>query len=188
MLIPSLSVVNRCGTGVSKGLVKFKILAPLANEPTSLNEPVLLASSPNPFHENCTITYGLPKPSDVKLILYDNQGKEKVVLVDEKKASGWHTQNLTSKSLMVGSYILRLEVNGQGLLSKDYVGSRITKNLGDLGRNGERKNGGKFIRIFHSPFLQSPIPRVSLKVLKSRLFNSISAPPPAKSSNTFDVA
>jgi hypothetical protein len=107
------SVVNRCGTGVSKGLVKFKILAPLANEPTLLNEPVLLASSPNPFNETCTIKYGLPKPSDVKLILYDKQGIEKVILVDEKKASGWHTQNLTSKSLTVGSYILRLEVNGQ---------------------------------------------------------------------------
>jgi trimeric autotransporter adhesin len=107
------SVVNRCGTGVSKGLVKFKILAPLANEPTLLNEPVLMASSPNPFNETCTIKYGLPKPSNVKLILYDNQGREKGILVDEKKVAGWHTQNLTSKSLTVGSYILRLEVNGQ---------------------------------------------------------------------------
>jgi len=107
------SVVNSCGTGVSKGLVKFKILAPLANEPTLLNEPVLLASSPNPFNETCTIKYGLPKPSNVKLILYDNQGKEKVILVDEKNESGWHSQILTSKSLTIGAYILRLEVNGQ---------------------------------------------------------------------------
>jgi hypothetical protein len=83
-----------------------------------LNEPVLLTSSPNPFHETCTIKYGLPKSSDVKLILYDNQGKEKSVLVDEKKESGWHTQNLSSKSLTVGSYILRLEVNGQVLSQK----------------------------------------------------------------------
>jgi hypothetical protein len=106
------SVSNRCGTGTGKGSVKFRIAA-IDNEFTELNEPVLLTSSPNPFHETCTIKYGLPKSSDVKLILYDNQGKEKAILVDEKKASGWHTQNLTSKSLMVGSYILRLEVNGQ---------------------------------------------------------------------------
>lgn len=112
------SVVNRCGTGVSKGMGKFKILVPLANEPTILNEPELLASSPNPFNETCIIKYGLPKPSNVKLILYDNQGKEKVILVDEKKDSGWHTQILTSKSLTIGAYILRLEVNGQVFTQK----------------------------------------------------------------------
>jgi trimeric autotransporter adhesin len=111
------SVSNRCGTGTGKGSVKFRIAA-IDNELTELNEPVLLASSPNPFHENCVIKYGLPKATNVKLILYDNQGREKGILVDEKKVAGWHTQNLTSKSLTVGSYILRLEVNGQVLSQK----------------------------------------------------------------------
>jgi hypothetical protein len=112
------SVVNRCGLGSSKGTVMFKVLNPLASEPVLFNDPILLASSPNPFNQSCIIKYGLPKPTNVKLVLYDNQGIEKVILVDEKRASGWHTQTLTSKSLTIGSYILRLEVNGQILSQK----------------------------------------------------------------------
>jgi trimeric autotransporter adhesin len=112
------SVVNRCGLGSSKGAVMFKVLNPLASEPVLFNDPILLASSPNPFNQSCIIKYGLPKPTNVKLVLYDNQGIEKVILVDEKRASGWHTQTLTSKSLTIGSYILRLEVNGQILSQK----------------------------------------------------------------------
>ena len=107
------NVNNLCGVGTSVGVVKFKILTPLANEPTLLNEPVLLASSPNPFNESCIIKFGLPKPSNVKIILYDNQGNERMVLMDEKKTLGWHTHTLTSKFLNIGTYILKMEVNGQ---------------------------------------------------------------------------
>lgn len=112
------SVSNRCGTGTSQGNAKFKILTPLANEPILLDEIVLLATVPNPFKESCIIKFGLPKPSSVKLTLFDSKGNQKMILADEYKSAGWHSQTLTAKSLNEGVYILRMESNGQSKTQK----------------------------------------------------------------------
>ena len=107
-----ISVSNRCGVGISKGSIKFKILSPLGTDELLLNEPILMATVPNPFKESCTIKYGLPKPDAVKIAVYDMQGTQKIVLIDEYTSAGWHSFLFISKSLKEGTYILKLEING----------------------------------------------------------------------------
>ena len=112
------SVFNKCGTGTSTGSAKFRILAPLATDPLLVEELVLLPPAPNPSLGTCLIKYGLPKPMQVKLSIVDMLGVQKMILVDDNKVTGWHTQILSSKSISSGTYLLKLEAQDKILTQK----------------------------------------------------------------------
>lgn len=65
----------------------------------------------NPF--SSTITYRLSKPGFVTLSLFDVNGQEIIVLVNEEKQPGNYQARVNVKDMAAGFYYYRLQVNGQ---------------------------------------------------------------------------
>jgi aminopeptidase N len=63
---------------------------------------------PNPFNPVTKISYVLPKESDVKLKIFDLQGKEVTTLVNEKQKSGNYEVDFNAANLPSGVYIYKL--------------------------------------------------------------------------------
>ena len=69
----------------------------------------LFQNYPNPFNSTTTIRYELPKPSPVKLNIYDILGREVSVLVNENKSAGSYEVKLDAAGLSSGVYFYRLQ-------------------------------------------------------------------------------
>lgn len=68
-----------------------------------------LKNYPNPFTQNTTIEYQLPKEAKVSLRVYDLLGQEVATLVNENKAAGSHRVNFSAKKLLPGPYFYRIQ-------------------------------------------------------------------------------
>lgn len=69
----------------------------------------LYQNYPNPFNPTTTISYSLPKPSQVKLTVYNLAGQEVTTLVDEQKSVGQHEVNFNASHLSSGIYFYNLQ-------------------------------------------------------------------------------
>ena len=81
-------------------------------ENTRTNVPMrftLCQNYPNPFNPSTTITYELPKSTEVKLSVYDILGREVSVLVNERRNAGVHEVKLDAAGLASGVYFYRLQ-------------------------------------------------------------------------------
>ena len=63
---------------------------------------------PNPFNPTTTITYSIPKESQVSLKIYDVMGREVVELVSGKQSSGSYNVEFDAASLASGTYFYKL--------------------------------------------------------------------------------
>lgn len=63
---------------------------------------------PNPFNPNTNIKWSIPKTCNVKLVIYDLQGKEITVLVDKRMQAGNHEVNFYASDLPSGAFIYKL--------------------------------------------------------------------------------
>ncbi|MEM1095144.1 MAG: T9SS type A sorting domain-containing protein, partial [Bacteroidota bacterium] len=68
---------------------------------------------PNPFNPTTTIPFTLSQQTDVRLAVYDVLGREVQVLVDGLWSAGSHTAVFEAGNLPSGTYLYRLEANGQ---------------------------------------------------------------------------
>ena len=68
-----------------------------------------LQNYPNPFHQSTTIEYQLPNDGKVKLSVYDLQGKEITVLVNETQSAGCYKIKFAKDRLPSGTYICRIQ-------------------------------------------------------------------------------
>ncbi|MBN2093204.1 T9SS type A sorting domain-containing protein [candidate division KSB1 bacterium] len=73
---------------------------------------------PNPFNPVTSITYSIPATSQVKLVVYDIQGKEVETLVNSAKNAGTHRVVFDASKLASGMYFYRLETNAVVLSRK----------------------------------------------------------------------
>ncbi|MEO6538478.1 MAG: DUF4331 family protein [Ferruginibacter sp.] len=79
----------------------------------SLSAPeVMMKSSPNPFNDNTTIQYELRSPSQVTVSVYDVQGREVKVLVNQIQKAGTYRQTLNGSSLGAGVYFVKIAKDG----------------------------------------------------------------------------
>jgi hypothetical protein len=72
-------------------------------------EFALLQNYPNPFNPSTTITFELPKSSEVTLRVYDILGREVSVLVNERRDAGYHEVKFDGSGLSSGVYFYRIE-------------------------------------------------------------------------------
>jgi type IX secretion system substrate protein len=63
---------------------------------------------PNPFNPSTKIKFGVPKNSDIKIIVYDASGKEIKILVNEPLSAGYYELDFNGSSLASGLYFGRL--------------------------------------------------------------------------------
>lgn len=74
----------------------------------SLGSPQLFQNYPNPFNPSTTIRYGLSRPSNVTLTLYNVLGQQVRTLVRGEQTAGEHEALLDASGLSSGVYLYRL--------------------------------------------------------------------------------
>ena len=77
-----------------------------------------LNSFPNPFSNNSTIIFSLPKPAHTNLSVYDITGKQVAVLVNGTLQAGNHKANFNAGRLPSGVYTLKLIYNDKVITRK----------------------------------------------------------------------
>jgi len=70
-------------------------------------------SVPNPFRDEATLSFRLPKDGDVRIELYDLAGHRVRTLADGHWAAGTHQVVLSGRKLAPGVYLSRMTVAGQ---------------------------------------------------------------------------
>ena len=78
----------------------------------------LFQNYPNPFNPVTTITYTLPKTSNMKICVYDLLGNEVATLVDGTRSEGTHTTLFDGANLSSGIYIYKLQTEGRVISKK----------------------------------------------------------------------
>ena len=79
----------------------------------SLSAPELvMKTSPNPFVDNTMIQYELRSAANVSISVYDIQGKEVKVLVNETQKAGSYTKTLNGSGLVAGVYFVKISKDG----------------------------------------------------------------------------
>ena len=68
----------------------------------------LFQNYPNPFNPSTNIKFDIPKPSQVKIIIYDNLGKVIEELVERKLSAGSYEVNWNGSNYPSGIYFYRL--------------------------------------------------------------------------------
>jgi hypothetical protein len=106
---------NTIQVELSWGWMDIDYLGVPGNILTSVEDPSDLPFSfslqqnyPNPFNPATTITYSLVKPEHVKLAVYDIQGRQVHLLIDEKQNAGPYAIPFDGRHLASGVYLYRL--------------------------------------------------------------------------------
>ena len=73
---------------------------------------VLIQNYPNPFNPSTTITYDLPKRSEVQLTVYDMIGREVALLAEGDQEPGRYEHTFDGSNLASGVYLVRLKAPG----------------------------------------------------------------------------
>ena len=80
---------------------------PVANTDLGLASPEMnLSAFPNPSDGSSTIKYSVDSPAQVKIIVYDMQGKQIKTLVDKKHDAGFYTVEWNNAGLAKGTYVV----------------------------------------------------------------------------------
>ncbi len=77
-----------------------------------------ITSFPNPFSASSTITFSLSDAGKTNITLYDMQGRQVSVLVNEYLAAGVHTSALSPSHLATGIYTIKMVHNGSVFTNK----------------------------------------------------------------------
>ncbi len=84
----------------------------------------LFQNYPNPFNPTTTILYDVPEEAAVKILLYDQSGREVKTLINELKSAGYFTLNLDASDLSSGAYFYKLIVDPVGSNATTYIDSK----------------------------------------------------------------
>lgn len=95
--------------------IKEKKLVSIDEKSTGFANPSNLElhqNYPNPFNPSTKISYRLAVSGRTKLTVYDNQGRQVAVLVDEMMRVGTHSATFDASGMASGVYVYRLQVDG----------------------------------------------------------------------------
>jgi photosystem II stability/assembly factor-like uncharacterized protein len=124
--VPSLSVDDEghlvAGT---EGNGVFRTANPIsvrvADQPSDVfSDAPRLQGYPNPFRTVTTLAFTLSAPTPVRLSIHDIMGREVALLLDEQKASGYHTTPFNAVSLPSGVYFVTLSTS-QGIFREQIL-------------------------------------------------------------------
>ena len=87
---------------------------------TPIDEVVLSPVFPNPTSESATARFAVPSSQQVRLDLFDVQGRRISTLVDAALQEGWHAVSIPINNLSSGTYVLVLHV-GSDTLNQRFV-------------------------------------------------------------------
>ncbi len=84
-------------------------------------EYMLFQNYPNPFNPNTIIRFQINWLTDVKIIVYDIQGKQVAELVNQKQNAGTYEVDFTGNNLSSGVYLYSLMIDGKVIDTKRMV-------------------------------------------------------------------
>jgi ligand-binding sensor domain-containing protein len=120
--VPSLTIMSDflyAGTSGSavwnRELSEMIGIRPISGE---IPSDYTLMNYPNPFNPSTKIKFSLPRNSDVKLILYDAQGKQIGLLISQYLREGIYEIIWDGSSYPSGVYFYRLTAHGNSLTEK----------------------------------------------------------------------
>jgi GH18 family chitinase len=96
---PLLQTIGR-SMGFTSGIVAY--------HQQKLSSFSLLNNYPNPFNGNTVIRFYLEKQDDVKLEVFDIEGRQITLLIDQWQPQGWHEVQFNSNNIPSGIYIYKL--------------------------------------------------------------------------------
>jgi len=88
------------------------------NNDLVIKEYSLSQNYPNPFNPTTTIRYALPKTGLVKIIVYDIQGHEIRILVNEQKSPGFYQVKFDGRNLASGIYFYTIKAGDFEVVKK----------------------------------------------------------------------
>lgn len=92
----------------------IQVLPGVANEDGADNAAfVLEPNQPNPFRTSTAIRYTLNRPAAVRVTVFDTRGRQVTVVDQGAQGVGEHRFDLAATSLSAGTYLYRLEVDGE---------------------------------------------------------------------------
>ena len=87
-------------------------------QPAVVVSPVLLAVYPNPFNPVTTLSFSLPQPSHITLVVHNVIGQEIAALANETRPAGEHRIVFDGSRLPAGIYFARLTAGTQDVTRK----------------------------------------------------------------------
>ncbi|MEO8513270.1 MAG: T9SS type A sorting domain-containing protein [Ignavibacteria bacterium] len=87
---------------------------PIGIQPISGNIPTKFSldqNYPNPFNPNTNIKFDIPKAGNVKLVVYDINGREVNRLINQNLPAGYYNADFNASNLASGVYFYSLEAN-----------------------------------------------------------------------------
>ena len=73
---------------------------------------------PNPFNPSTSISFSIPKASHINVVVFDILGRIVTELADQRFEVGTHSLTFDASTLSSGTYIYRIEANGEVLTKK----------------------------------------------------------------------
>jgi hypothetical protein len=110
-----IKATNAAGTGSYTNIWSFTTAGPTSLEQLSSNisnASTLYQNYPNPFSQFTTIEFSLSKGSPVKLTIFDSQGAEVEVLVNQYLPTGYYCTKWNPHDNAGGVYFCHLQTSG----------------------------------------------------------------------------
>jgi hypothetical protein len=112
-------------TGDTLMNVPITVIPGTANEGGVPPDAITLAQNhPNPFVGSSAVRFTLGRAADVRLAVYDALGREVAVLAEGQRAAGEHAVELDGRGLPAGTYLYRLEVDGEVVATRRMTRAR----------------------------------------------------------------
>ena len=116
-----IRTINAGGIGPWSEINRFQIvLTDVENETQMPTEFALLQNYPNPFNPSTTITYHLPKASNVELKVYDVLGNEIATLVNEVQSAGRYNVDFNATNISSGVYLYKIKA-GEFIATRKFI-------------------------------------------------------------------
>lgn len=116
MIVPDRStLINMMTGGLYKLSINYSVVTEINENTISAIAPKdfkLYQNFPNPFNPVTRIKFDLPKSNFVKIVIYDNVGRELRTLLNEFRNSGSYEINFDAGNLSTGVYFYKLSTDG----------------------------------------------------------------------------
>jgi len=116
----TLSTVDAAYSGSPVSMGEFSLGEVSVNEPTDdfTSGHALGQNFPNPFSDHTTITFTIPEAGQVKVSIYNSEGKELLVPLNELKQKGLYTINPDLVDLPAGIYYYRMQAGSKSIIKR----------------------------------------------------------------------
>ena len=82
------------------------------------SEFVLQQNYPNPFNPSTVISFDIPEPAWVRLVIYDNLGRIVTTLMDDQRSAGHYDVPFNTRTLSSGTYFYQIAAGNHASTKK----------------------------------------------------------------------